>query len=367
MLDEKPTGVGVYTYNLANTLSDLYQRESNRPLTIFTPFDGCLNKNMNVIKIPGLVQSSKYGRLAALTRFLWNTFVYPFHGRKYDLLLNTTSHGSFALKNQVITIHDLLSLRYTNISFHQRIYFRYLLPIIISRSKLVIAVSEATRQEVIRYFGCPPDKIQVVYNGYNNARYNTNPETAPHIYNRYKVCSYILAVGPTYPHKNFELLLAAYRDLDHRIRMKHPLVIAGGMKSYLTKLKRLTVEYNLQSQVHFLGYVPATLMPALYKEALFLAFPSLWEGFGFPALEAMACGCPVLTSNTSSMPEVCGNAARYFDPTDKKALAEGMTAMAASEKLRNDLIEKGCARARLFSWERAARKIKAITDNIVNL
>ncbi len=364
MLDEKPTGVGVYTYNLVNTLSVLYQKENKNKFTVFTPFAGHLNKDISIIKISDLVQSSKYGKLAALCRFLWNTFVYHFAGRNYDLLINTTTHGSFTLKNQVIIIHDLLSLRFNNISWHQRIYFKYLLPFLIAKCKLVVTVSEATKQEVVRLLGCPPHKVYVVHNGYNKQLYNTLPETERHIYNRYHVSEYILAVGPTYPHKNFELLLGAYKNLDEDIRKKHQLVIAGGMKDYITKLKQVVVTTNLEKYVHFIGYVPAELMPALYKEAVFLVFPSLYEGFGFPLLEAMACGCPVLCSNTSSMPEVCGDAANYFNAEDKDELTEAMFQMATKPELRNELRKKGLLQSSLFSWETAAVKIKNITDSI---
>lgn len=361
MLDERPTGVGVYTYNIANALFELLNAEGGRQLTVFTPADGCLNKNMKLVRIPGIVQSSRYGKLAAIARFFWNSFVYPFKGKHYDLLINTTSHGSFTLKNQVITIHDLLSLQYNNISWHQRIYFRYLLPLLVSKSRLVITVSNATKQEVMRHLNCPAEKIQVVYNGYNRNVYTPEPEPARRILQTYQVNNYILAVGPTYPHKNFELLVRAYAGLDEQTRNNYPLVIAGGMKPYVNKIKLLVDELSLQQQVHFLGYVPVDLMPALYKEARLLVFPSLYEGFGFPLLEAMACGCPVLSSNTSSMPEVCGDAALYFNPMDEQALCANLDLLCKNEELRLKLRVKGLERARLFSWEQAAQQLKEIT------
>jgi glycosyltransferase involved in cell wall biosynthesis len=365
MLDEHPTGVGVYTYNLANTLSALYKKENNHNITVFTPFAGHLNKDINIVKISDLVQSSRHRKTAALYRFLWNTFLYPFAGRKYDLLISTTTHGSFTLRNQVITIHDLLSLRYNNISFHQRVYFKYLLPLLIKRSRLVITVSEATRQEIVRLMGCPPQKIHVVYNGYNKQVYNTTPEKEKHIQKKYHVSDYILAVGPTYPHKNFELLITAYGNIDSTTRRKHPLLIAGGMKPYVNKLKEFVKTAGLEDQVHFTGYIPADLMPSLYKEALFLVFPSLYEGFGFPLLEAMACGCPVTCSNTSSIPEVCGNAAIYFNPDNKAELTRAMNEMIKKPEIRNDLRRKGLAQSSLFSWESSAEKLKRITDHII--
>src|SRR5262249_18904049 len=111
MLDEQPTGVGIYSFHLINNLFRLYGKDNGKTLTVFTPTQKLLNKDLKVVKLPGVLQSSKYGKAAALCRWLWNTFSYPLQARGYDLLISPTTHGSFLLKNQVITIHDLLSLR----------------------------------------------------------------------------------------------------------------------------------------------------------------------------------------------------------------------------------------------------------------
>jgi glycosyltransferase involved in cell wall biosynthesis len=362
MLDEKPTGVGIYTYNLANTLSSLYKKEKQCSLTVFTPTTSYLNKDVHTIKISDLIQSSRYGKLAAFCRFIWNAVSYSFAGRGYDLLINTTSHGSFTLQNQVITIHDLLSLRYNNISAHQRFYFKYLLPLLVSRARLVITVSETTKQEVIKYMRCDEKKVHVVYNGYNKAMYNSDVTDKHVILTHYGVSDYFLAIGPTYPHKNFELLIETYRDLDHEQIKKHPLVIAGGKSPYLGHLKKLVSKYHLQKHVHFLGYVPSEHMPSLYKEAHLLIFPSLYEGFGFPVLEAMACGCPVLCSNASSIPEVGGDAVVYFEPSGKRSLTNAIHKVSDNKTIREELRKQGLQRAQEFSWERSAEKLKQLTD-----
>src|SRR5215471_12570806 len=133
MLDEHPTGVGIYCLNIINHLSALYRNDRDKQITVFTPTNNLLYQNVRTVRLSGLLKSSRYGKIAAITRFVWNTFYYPIKARKFDLLISPTTHGSFLSSNQIITIHDLLSLRFDNISPHQRFYFRYLLPYILSR------------------------------------------------------------------------------------------------------------------------------------------------------------------------------------------------------------------------------------------
>jgi len=363
MLDDKPTGVGVYSFNLINNLSNLFYDKQWTKLTVFTPTTLLLNERIKVVKLSGLLQSSRHGKLAAFCRFIWNTFSYPLQARKFDLLISPTTHGSFLLKNQIITIHDLLSLRYKNISAHQRIYFKYLLPSLIKRASIIIAVSQNTKKDIIHFFNCPEDKVQVIHNGYDDAAYFRIEENKQLINKAYNVNNYLLAVGPTYPHKNFEKLIMAYSTLSSANKKQHPLVIAGGKDKYVKSLKQFVESMGLQNDVYFIGYVPLELMPSLYREAFALVFPSLYEGFGIPLLEAMACGCPVITSNTSSMPEVCGDAAMYFNPNDEVSIKLSLQALINDEQLRRGFIEKGIIQAESFSWKKMAQSFNDIIDN----
>ncbi|MBC7848611.1 MAG: glycosyltransferase family 4 protein [Chitinophagaceae bacterium] len=366
MLDEKPTGVGVYTYNIINNLQRLYQSDPTRSLEVFTPSRSFLNKSVAIIKLPNILQSSRFGKTAALTRFLWNLILYPVVAKRMSLLVSPTTHGSLALSNQLITIHDLLSLRYDNISKHQRFYFTYVLPRLVKKTKKIIAISESTKKDVVHFLNCPPEHVKVIYNGYDKEQFYQSNVSGTDIYSKYKLQKYILAIGPTYPHKNFATLLHAYAKLPVAEREMYPLVIAGGMKKYLRSLEAIVNALALQKHVHFLGYVPQELMRSLYTEALMLVFPSLYEGFGFPLLEAMACGCPVASSQTSSMPEVCGNAAIYFDPLSADSILSSMRSIIVSAEVRNNLITKGLERAKLFSWEKAATEYKTLIDEYLN-
>jgi glycosyltransferase involved in cell wall biosynthesis len=362
MLDEQPTGVGVFTYNLINHLYLLYQKENSFPITVYSPAVNLLNDEVEVVKIPSLLQASRYGKFAALLRFLWNTFSYPFWASLYDVVICPTTHGSFTYSNQVLTIHDLLSLRYKNISAHQRFYYKFLLKQMIRRAKVIVTVSETTKREVMMHFDCPEEKIKVVYNGYNAEQYYSSTIRTEVIYKKYSVRNYFLAVGPTYAHKNFEFLIRTYKKLDKTTRKSFPLVIAGGRKEYIQQLQKVIHQEGITEDVHLIGYVPAPLMASLYREAYALIYPSLYEGFGLPLLESMACGCPVLAASVSSIPEVCGKTACYFDPEVEESLKLAMEKIIADQSYRNMLSKAGPKRATLFSWHKTAAAYKKIIE-----
>ncbi len=364
MLDDKPTGVGVYSFNLINNLSTIYFENNNR-ITVFTPTTNSLNRQVKIVKLSRYLQSSAYGKLAAFYRFAWNTFYYPLVARKFDLLISPTTHGSFFLDNQIITIHDLLSLKFNNISIHQRFYFKYFLPALIHKAKYIIAVSENTKKDIIHFFDCPVDKIIVIHNGYDVEMYFPLDESTFEIEKTYGLRNYLLAVGPTYPHKNFEMLIDAYASMDKSFIQEHPLLIAGGKTTYLNLLKRYVTAKHLDDCIYFAGYVPLKLMPSLYREAFALVFPSLYEGFGIPLLEAMASGCPVIVSDASSMPEVCGGAALYFNPKDKTALCNAIKYLNNNADERSLLIAKGFLQAKKFSWKKMAEAFNSLIESSI--
>jgi len=166
--------------------------------------------------------------------------------------------------------------------------------------------------------------------------------------------SFLLAVGTVQPRKNYIRLVEAFRQLD---RANLTLVIAGGRGWLDDPLYERIAALGLENRVRMLGFVPDKDLPALYSAARVFAFPSLYEGFGLPILEAMACGTPVVTSRASSMPEVAGDAALLVDPLDTDALAEALASALDDELLRSSLIEKGLERATVFTWEAAAHKL----------
>jgi glycosyltransferase involved in cell wall biosynthesis len=364
MLDSKPTGVGVFTYNLVNAMHKQLKHDAGMDMTVFSPVSAYLDPGLHIHTIPRLVQSSAYPKTSALSRQAWNQLIYPLAARHMDVLLNPSTHGHLWGQQQILTIHDLLSLRFEDISAHQRFYFQQILPAMIHKAARIIAVSQSTKEDIIHFFGTSPEKIHVVSNGYDNRTFKPARGSSAAIREAYGVSDYILAVGPTYPHKNFITLLKAYALLQPSTRMQHPLLIAGGRPAYLNEIRKEAATLGISANLHVAGYVPQHLMAAIYQEAKMLVFPSRYEGFGIPLLEAMACGCPVVSSSASSMPEVCGTAAYYADPDSPDAFHQAISKLLTDEATRKQLSSTGLIRCKQFSWERSAASVISIVKDI---
>jgi tRNA threonylcarbamoyl adenosine modification protein (Sua5/YciO/YrdC/YwlC family) len=228
----------------------------------------------------------------------------------------------------------------------------------------VIADSNATRDDIVRFYGIPREKIRVVYPALAGNLFRPVREAAElaRVRSRYQLdAEYLITVGTLHPRKNYERLLQAFA----RLPEKYQLVIAG-KKGWLFHPVFATVKrLGLEPRVRFLDYVEAADLPALYSAARLSVFPSLYEGFGFPVLEAQACGVPVVCSNTSSLPEVAGDAAEFFDPREVEAMAAAMARVLNDEARRDELIQKGCLNLQRFSWARAAREILEAINSLM--
>jgi glycosyltransferase involved in cell wall biosynthesis len=230
----------------------------------------------------------------------------------------------------------------------------------------IITVSEASKRDILQYFRIPPEKIEVIYNGIDE-RFWTPPagNEIERVRERYQLTDeFLLYAGNIKPHKNLERLIDAF----HRLRREGfdhlKLLIIGDEVSKYAMLRRAVHRHKLHKHVRFLGFVPDQTLAALYRLAAVFVFPSLYEGFGLPPLEAMASGTPVVTSNVSSMPEVTGGAALLIDPYDPDAIAGGIRRVLTDQALRDDLRARGLARAREFSWARSAERVRAIYDEV---
>lgn len=260
---------------------------------------------------------------------------------------------------QVTTIHDLtFFLLPGKHTFFKRHYFRRMIPLSAKASDLLIAVSESTKRDLVRLLGLDPEKVKVIHLGKDerfrslaDAELQERAKQQCGVPANKKV---ILFVGMIEPRKNLETLLGAFARLKS-LHGDYCLVLAGapgwGYRGVFERVRRL----GLEGPVVFPGYVPEDLLPALYNAAELFVYPSLYEGFGLPVLEAMACGVPVITSNVSSLPEVAGDAAVLVDPRSEEELRQGILRLLEDGELRKQLREKGLARSRLFSWEKTAR------------
>lgn len=238
-------------------------------------------------------------------------------------------------------------------------YMRLLVGLAIRRAEVVVALSEFTRSEIARFYPSSDDKVVVVYPGIG-AEFRPDAEEDGRVLSALGVRQpYVLAVGNIHPRKNLGRLLDAWLRLSAPVRPGGK----GGSKPALTwaGLDRWgsgdLIGRAREAGVQLIGFVPAAYLPALYRQAEALVYPSLYEGFGLPPLEAMACGTPALTANTTSLPEAVGDAAVTVDPTDVEALAGGLARVLFDAALRRDLRARGLARAAQFRWERTASRL----------
>ncbi|MEQ8198744.1 MAG: glycosyltransferase family 1 protein [Clostridiaceae bacterium] len=274
------------------------------------------------------------------------------------LIYSPTQHGITTKGiRQVITVHDLLPLLYPAGRFHQYFYYRFILPKVIKNSVCVITVSENTKSDIIKHYKVNPEKIHVVYNGFDKPQYINIEESKKTIKDMYNLESYILMMGINYRYKNLHSIISAYSEIKDRVSYK--LVIAGNYNvGYGKELIHLSKSLGVEDRVVFLGYVDNDVKHKLYQASKAFVYPSLYEGFGLPVLEAMANQTPVICSETSSLPEVAGDAAIYMNSQDtddvERALLE-LDSMTGEE--RDELIRKGNERVRLFSWEKCADKV----------
>lgn len=233
-----------------------------------------------------------------------------------------------------------------------------------ARARRVIAISEATRADLIRRYGTPPGKIDVVHHGHDPSfRPIRDPHQLAAVRARHGLeTPYVIFVGTLQPRKNLERLLLAFDRVAGPGEQPLTLALAGGIGWQEARLRRALAGLRAPDRVRVLGYVPDDDLPALMSGALALAFPSLYEGFGLPALEAMACGTPVLASNTSSLPEVVGDAGLLVNPLDTEAIAGGLDRLVRDAELRRELAERSLARAAGFTWVRAARQTLGVLE-----
>ena len=269
------------------------------------------------------------------------TFVTP--------LLKTCGH--------VVSIHDMtFHLTPERHSLLKRAYFRAMIPQMARRSERVIAISESTKRDLVSLLEIKEEKICVTHLGVDKRfRPVTDEQELTRVRQKYKLSpKYILYVGLIEPRKNVETLVDAYHA--DSLHTEFELVLAGNLGWGYRPLLKKVANSHVRNRIRMPGYVADADLPALFSMAATFVYPSVYEGFGLPVLEAMACGAPVITSQVSSLPEVAGDAAILVDPTDPKSLASALQKALADEHLRKSLSERGIQRAQLFTWEKTAQK-----------
>lgn len=272
-------------------------------------------------------------------------------------LFHATEHLLLPMRHipTVLTVHDLI---FRHLPAHHkslnRWYLNLTLPLYCRRADHIIAVSEATRCDVIDAYRVPPEKITVIHEAADPSFAPQTPEAVALARVRYRLPErFFLHVGTIEPRKNLTRLLHAWEPL--YLAGEAPPLVLVGKRGWLTGDFDAALEASpARDAVHFTGYVANADLPAVTAAATALVFPTRYEGFGLPPLEAMACGTPVACSNASSLPEVVGDAALTFDPLDESAMASALRRIANDADLRADLRERGFAQAANFAWDKAA-------------
>ena len=347
-------GIGTYVRNLLTQLGRL--DHETEYLLLCRPYDrGLLDKlGENFRAVPQTAEPYSLSEQLRIPLQLQREQVSLFHAPHYTLPALTPCRS-------IVTIHDCIHLRFPQY-LPSRLaygYARAALWCATHRSDCVLTVSEASKRDILSFFDVPASKVVVIPNAIDDRFWKLPPEdNTVKIRERYQLqAPFLLYAGNIKPHKNLERLLDAFYRVRQRGHNDLTLLIIGDEITRYAKLRRAVHRYQLHRYVRFLGFVPDDTLQILYRLARAFVFPSLYEGFGLPPLEAMASGTPVITSNVSALPEVTGTAAVLVDPRDRDGIADGICRVLEDDVLRAELVKKGLARAREFSWDRSIRQI----------
>ena len=269
----------------------------------------------------------------------------------------------------VVTIHDCIHLRFPQYLPNRLgyAYARGSLWVAAHRAARVLTVSEASKRDILEFLHVPASKVTVIPNAIDE-RFSEEPapDEVMRVRERYQLDDpFVLYAGNIKPHKNLERLIEAFHILRRGDDSPVKLLIIGDEISKYATLRRAVHRYKLHKHVRFFGFVPDATLAILYRLARVFVFPSLYEGFGLPPLEAMASGTPVITSNVSSLPEVVGDAAMLIDPYEPDAIAGAMRRVLQDDRLRDDMRERGLARVGEFSWGRSIKRVREIYDEVL--
>lgn len=348
--DHRPSGLGTYARSLVRAL-----HAQHPDLIVYTSRPDHLPA-ARLIPPWGEPSRGWHGHLWRLT---WTQTALPFRigqsGAK--VLLNTLPEGPlWSPVPQITVIHDILPLYFPAEFPRQQWYFRSFVPAVLRRSSHVIADSAQTRDDVVNRFGLRPDRISVVLPGVDHDLFRPQPD-AEAVAARYGLREFILFVGNVRPHKNLLRLLEAFAGVRGGVMLA---IVGYRDPRYAPEVERRVRELGLDGRVRFLGFVPSEVLPMLYGAAGLTVVPSLYEGFGLPVLEAMACGSPVVASTVGGLREAVGDAALVVDPRDVRGWSRALEDVLASPARRASLRERGLRHARRFRWEETAQKILTI-------
>jgi len=344
---------GIHTY-IAQQLNHFDADERDLNFVIYTNSPDVLAPQLSAMS-----HSTRWPTENRLSRIAWEQFSLPFAARKHKLdLLHGMAFVTPFIRPcpTVVTVYDLSFIyfpdRYPTL---QRIYLTSQTRRSCRQARRVVTISESGRQDVNKLFGVPLERISVIHPGVDPSFYPRSSEEIDAFRAKNNLPSqYVLHVGTLQPRKSIPTLIKAFARLN---RKDLELVLVGGKGWAYDEIFTQVRELNLEKQIRFTGYVPDVDLPLWYSAAAVLVFPSVYEGFGLPVTEAMACGTPVVAANTSAIPEAAGGAARLFKAQDAVVLSNHIEAVLDDPSLTATMRENGLKQSRQFTWERASKEM----------
>ncbi len=269
-------------------------------------------------------------------------------------------------KKTVVTCHDVGFRNYpSSYSKFQLWHLEFTTKKAVLWAEKIIAVSKSTKQDLIDIYGAKPEQIEVVYEGFTNKLYHPikDRNKIKEVLKKYNIPEkYVLFVGRLEERKNIPRLINAFNIIKKEKGIRHKLVLVGKKGYKFEQIINIIDKLRLKDKIVLTGYIPEQDLPYIFSDADLFVLPSLYEGFGIPILEAFACGCPVATSNVSSMPEVAGKAAILFNPQKTDEIAQAVYKIISDDALKNNLIEKGFNQCKKFSWQKCAQETLEVLE-----
>ena len=354
-------GIGTYVSNLVRGLARLDHDDEYTLICHPGDVDFVRSLGGNFHALPDRSGNYSVREQFSIPLDIWRLRPDVFHAPHY--ILPPLTPGK-----TVVTIHDCIHLRFPQYLPNRvaHFYAHLFLSSAARKASRVITVSEASKRDIVELLHAPAGKIEVVYNGFDERLASPSDEDKARVRDRFQLdAPFVLYAGNIKPHKNVDRLIEAFAQLRQRGMDQVKLLIIGDDISKYSNLRRLVHRHQLHQQVRFLGFVSTDTLAALYQLAQVFVFPSLYEGFGLPPLEAMANGTPVITSNVSSLPEVVDDAALLIDPMDAGGIADAMYRVLNDPALRADLIRRGHDRVKAFSWTTSVTRTHEIYMDVV--